>query len=38
LGRPRHRRRETRAPAAATSNRTCGFPAYGLPRSSRCAP
>ncbi len=37
-GRPRHRRRETRAPAAATSNRTCGFPAYGFPRSSRCAP
>src|SRR5438105_9675774 len=27
-GRPRHRRRETHAPAAATSNRTCGFPAY----------
>ena len=38
LGRPRLRRSRTRAPAAATSNRTCGFPAYGFPRSSRCAP
>src|SRR5712692_3979436 len=37
-GRPRLRRARTRAPAAATSNRTCGFPAYGFPRSSRCAP
>src|SRR6266851_5471075 len=36
LGRPRLRRSRTRAPAAATSNRTCGFPAYGFPRSSRC--
>ncbi len=37
-GRPRPRRPKTYAPAAATSNRTCGFPAYGFPRSSRCAP